>query len=200
MPSIVLELMQGGSLHDLLHNADRSELATLSEHAAPALLPAKLLRRVALEVASGITYLHDNKVIHRDIKSANVLLDDQRHAKVTDFGISTRYGREHTAETGTYRYMAPEVITHQSYDHLCDVYSFGVLLWEILHQHIPFLNQKPLQAAFAVAMAKSRPEIKLRSELQCFGDLIAQCWHDVARCRPEMSQVVQQIVEMDSGE
>ena len=48
-------------------------------------------------------------MIHRDIKSANVLLDAHQHAKVTDFGISTRFALDHTAETGTYRYMAPEV-------------------------------------------------------------------------------------------
>ena len=68
------------------------------------------------------------QVIHRDIKSANVLLDDRMHAKVSDFGISTTFGPEHTAETGTYRCMAPEVITHQRYDHHCDVFSYGVLL------------------------------------------------------------------------
>ena len=50
-------------------------------------------------------------MIHRDIKSANVLLDAHQHAKVTDFGISTRFALDHTAETGTYRYMAPEVST-----------------------------------------------------------------------------------------
>ena len=54
-------------------------------------------------MASGVAYLHNNGVIHRDIKAANVLLDDGQHAKVTDFGISTNFAAEHTAETGTYR-------------------------------------------------------------------------------------------------
>ena len=60
--------------------------------------------------------------------------------KLADFGISTKFensaGTEHTAETGTYRYMAPEVIRHQQYDHKCDVYSYGVLLWEVLHRQV----------------------------------------------------------------
>ena len=98
---MVLEFMPCGSLHDLLHNT--------TALAAPALELATL-SRIVVEVASGVAYLHYNGVMHRDIKTANVLLDESRHAKVTDFGISTRFGRmEYTAETGTYRHMAPEV-------------------------------------------------------------------------------------------
>ena len=87
--------MAGGSLFDLLHNS-------------PAELFPSTLTRIALEVASGVAYLHQQEVIHRDVKSANVLLDADLHAKVSDFGISTTFGPEHTAETGTYRSMAPE--------------------------------------------------------------------------------------------
>ena len=81
------------------------------------------------------------------VKAANVLLDERQHAKVTDFGISTKHGpgMGHTAETGTYRSMAPEVISHQTYDYKCDVYSFAVLLWEIAHQQIPFEDDNALQ-------------------------------------------------------
>ena len=98
-PSMVLEYMTGGSLHDLLHNSsEKGELDPM------------LISRMVSEVASGVAYLHSNGVMHRDVKTANVLLDDSRHAKVTDFGISTRFGRkDYTAETGTYRQMAPEV-------------------------------------------------------------------------------------------
>ena len=87
--------------------------------------------------------------------------------KVTDFGISTRFAQDHTAETGTYRYMAPEVIAHQKYDYRCDVYSYGMLMWEITHREIPFRSQNALQAAFAVAMEQKRPRSEEHtSELQ----------------------------------
>ena len=80
-PSMVLEYMTGGSLHDLLHNAtDGVDIDT------------PLLTRMVVEVASGVAYLHANGVMHRDVKTANVLLDDARHAKVTDFGISKKLG------------------------------------------------------------------------------------------------------------
>ena len=68
--------------------------------------------------------------------------------KLADFGISTKFensaGTEHTAETGTYRYMAPEVIRHQQYDHKCDVYSYGVLLWEVRRPRPSLLCGCPL--------------------------------------------------------
>ena len=181
-PSMVLEFMTGGSLHDLLHNssvADRTELEP------------QLLARMVVEVASGVAYLHSNGVMHRDVKTANVLLDDSRHAKVTDFGISTRFGRQdYTAETGTYRQMAPEVILHKPYNYKCDVYSYGVLLWETLHRQVPFTGFAPLQAAFAVAMEAARPPISLRAELQCYSSLIQACWDTEPSRRPDMDEVV----------
>ena len=100
-----------------------------------------------------------------------MLLDEHLHVKLADFGISTGFGPEHTAETGTYRYMAPEVIRHQQYDHKCDVYSYGVLLWEVLHRQVPFRTHSPLQAAYAVAMERERPPVALKSILAPFASV-----------------------------
>lgn len=184
-PSMVLEYMTGGSLHDLLHNTDKR---------AP--IEIGLLSRIVAEVASGVAYLHANGVMHRDVKSANVLLDDSRHAKVTDFGISTRFGRsDYTAETGTYRQMAPEVILHKPYNQKCDVYSYGILLWEALHRQVPFTGLAPLQAAFAVAMEHRRPTIALEGDLSVYRPLIEACWDADPNRRPDMDQVVRGTVE-----
>lgn len=184
-PALVLEFMSGGSLFDLLHNSKRQIAPTL-------------LSRISLEVASGVNYLHEHTVIHRDIKSANVLLDDNMHAKVSDFGISTNIGPEHTAETGTYRSMAPEVITHQPYDQQCDVFSFGVLLWEMCHQEIPFGKESGLQAAFAVAMERKRPLISLQPPLELFSPLIQQCWAHEPAARPAMLRVSRDLMAIDA--
>ena len=156
-PWMACEHMAGGSLDALLHGELGPALA----------LESALLARLVAQVASGIAYLHANGVMHRDIKTANVLLDDACHAKVGDFGLSTRFGRaELTAERGTYRQMAPEIVLRKPYNHKCDVYSYGVLLWETLHQQEPFAGLMPLQAAFAVAMQHARPIIDLRDELK----------------------------------
>ena len=155
-----------------------------------------MISRLVAEVASGVAYLHYNGVMHRDIKTANVLLDEARHAKVTDFGISTHFGRpDYTAETGTYRQMAPEVILHKPYNYKCDVYSYGVLLWEVLHRQVPFIGFAPLQAAFAVAMEHARPCIDLNTEFLCYASLIKSCWDAEPDERPGMDQVVKVTAE-----
>jgi len=192
-PALVLEFVPGGTLYDYLHS--RPKQASGGE----VVRAPDQLSRIALEVALGLAYLHSQQFIHRDIKSANILLDDEYHAKLTDFGISTRFDHEHTAETGTYRFMAPEVITHQRYDEKCDVYSFGILLWEITHQDIPFRGQHQLQAAFGVAMHKRRPNIVLSKPLKRFGTLIAKCWEDSPAKRPLMEAVVRQLGELNVG-
>ena len=98
--------------------------------------PLKLAQvlKVGLEVSRGMDYLHQRKIIHRDLKAANLLLDENRTVKIADFGVARIIaGSGHmTAETGTYRWMAPEVIEHKPYDEKADVFSFGIVLWEVL--------------------------------------------------------------------
>ena len=137
LPAIVLEYLPG-SLHDLLHKP-----SSTGKHAKLRPLSERVQVQIGREIATGVAYLHSKQLIHRDIKAANVLLDEHMHVKLADFGISTGFGPDHTAETGTYRYMAPEVIRHQQYDHKCDVYSYGVLLWEVLHRQVPFRTHTP---------------------------------------------------------
>ena len=161
-PWMAFEHMALGSLHNLLHGEQTD------------VLEDSLLTRIVAQVASGVSYLHRSGVIHRDIKTANVLINEALEAKVGDFGLSTRSGRaEYTAERGTYRQMAPEIVLRRPYDHKCDVYSYGVLLWETLHGQEPFADLMPLQAAFAAAMHQTRPTINLRPELECYSGLIS---------------------------
>jgi len=94
--------------------------------------------------------------------------------------------------------MAPEVISHTTYDYKCDVYSFGMLLWEIAHQQVPFEGDNPLQAAYAVAMEERRPPISLRPELEPFSDLIKCCWEQQPSTRPDMDEVVQRLIGIDA--
>lgn len=193
LPAIVLEFLPG-SLHDLLHKPhDKQKLRPLAERAQV---------QIGREVATGVAYLHSEQLIHRDIKAANVLLDHQMRVKLADFGISTRFGpsgAEHTAETGTYRYMAPEVIRHQQYNHKCDVYSYGVLLWEVLHRQVPFRTHSPLQAAYAVAMQRERPPISLKSNLAPFASVILACWDESSTRRPGMTEVVARLSALEAA-
>jgi len=193
--AMVLEYLEGGSLEAMLCRARESASA----------LPTALLCRVSSEVAAGLAFLHRNGIIHRDVKAANVLLTAMHHAKVADFGISKfqellpvpggmadenepggAQGEQHTLCAGTTRYAAPETFGLSdgaspprvaTYDERVDVYSFGLLLWEMAHNEIVFVTMAPLAAAFK-AMAGVRPDISLDGarELGDLGELIAQCW------------------------
>ncbi|KAL8246283.1 hypothetical protein R6Q59_007499 [Mikania micrantha] len=95
--------------------------------------------QICLDIAHGINYLHTNMIIHRDIKSENILLDENLKAKVTDFGLSKFHPKKQQATTfytkniaGTEVYMDPEYLTTSKYKRESDVYSFGVVLFEVL--------------------------------------------------------------------
>ena len=110
------------------------------------------------------SHLHSRSIIHRDLKSANILLEKgSERVVVADFGLA-RYcagasAMEMTAETGSYRWMAPEVIRHEPYHKPCDVYSFAIVVWELLTYTMPFADQSPVEAAMGVAVRSERPPI-----------------------------------------
>ncbi|KAJ8772678.1 hypothetical protein K2173_027855 [Erythroxylum novogranatense] len=136
---IVTEYMSGGSVYDFLHKKKGR-------------LDFPFFLRVAIDVSKGVNYLHQNNIIHRDLKAANLLMDENGVVKVADFGVARVKDQSGvmTAETGTYRWMAPEVIEHKPYDHKADVFSFGIFLWELLTGKLPYEHLTPLQAAVGV--------------------------------------------------
>lgn len=110
-----------------------------------ALPPFKQRLMRGLEIAQAMQYLHEQKpkVIHRDLKPSNVFLDDGDHVRVADFGHARFLTDEEmalTGETGTYVYMAPEVIRCEPYNEKCDVYSFGVILNELVTGNHPYIE------------------------------------------------------------
>ncbi|KAI4999337.1 hypothetical protein ZWY2020_003926 [Hordeum vulgare] len=85
-----------------------------------------------LDLARGLSYLHSEKIVHRDVKTENMLLDKTRTVKIADFGVArveASNPSDMTGETGTLGYMAPEVLNGHPYNRKCDVYSFGICLW-----------------------------------------------------------------------
>ncbi|KAJ6845507.1 serine/threonine-protein kinase HT1-like [Iris pallida] len=126
MPSnvccVVVEYLPGGTLKSYLIKNRRRKL------------PFKVVIQLALDLARGLNYLHAKKIVHRDVKTENMLLDKTRTVKIADFGVArveAQNPNDMTGETGTLGYMAPEVLNGNPYNRKCDVYSFGICLWEI---------------------------------------------------------------------
>ncbi|GJP38183.1 hypothetical protein CLOM_g22638 [Closterium sp. NIES-68] len=181
---IVTKFMEGGTLNDLLRRRQGKGLS-LGDAVS-----------VARDVAQAMAFLHKNGMIHRDLKSANILLDKQGHAVVGDFGVARLKGErgEMTKEVGTYRWMAPEAFGTSPWPvtHKADVYSFGIVLWEVLSGGVPFADYSPLQAAVAVALNGARPAIP-DSCPQSLRSLIERCWHKTPKERPEFSEILTEL-------
>lgn len=152
-----------------------------------------LARNIAASVARGMLYLHDEKnIMHRDLKADNILLTASMDVKICDFGLA-RAVPTHTSaltvETGSYRWMAPEVISHEPYNTKADVFSFGILLWEILSGgELPYAHLNPLQAAVAVVRQGVRPEIPRKSD-ELLTDLMQRCWKTMPSARPRFREI-----------
>ncbi|GMY11148.1 serine/threonine-protein kinase STY17 [Fagus crenata] len=176
---IVTEFMSRGSVYDFLHK-QRGAFK----------LPSLL--KVSIDVSKGMNYLHQNNIIHRDLKTANLLMDENEVVKVADFGVArvqTQSGVM-TAETGTYRWMAPEVIEHKAYDHKADVFSFGIVLWELLTGELPYSHLTPLQAAVGVVQKGIRPTIP-KNTYPRLTELLERCWQQDAAQRPDFSEITE---------
>uniref|UniRef100_A0A0E0L4Q6 Protein kinase domain-containing protein n=1 Tax=Oryza punctata TaxID=4537 RepID=A0A0E0L4Q6_ORYPU len=177
---VITEFLCGGSLRAFLRKLQRQKL------------PLEKIICIALDIAHGLEYIHSQRVIHRDVKPENILFDGECCAKVVDFGVACEevYCNSLEDDPGTYRWMAPEMYKRKPYGRKVDVYSFGLILWELFSGSIPYEEMTPLQAAFAVVNKNLRPVIpsSCPAPLRL---LIEQCWSCQPEKRPEFSQVVQ---------
>ncbi|KAI3428796.1 hypothetical protein D9Q98_007615 [Chlorella vulgaris] len=173
---IVFEFMSGGSVYDYIRKAGSLRVGTVL--------------KIAVEVCRGMDYLHKRKIVHRDLKAANLLLDETGTVKIADFGVARVMDHTGimTAETGTYRWMAPEVIEHNPYREKADVFSFGIVLWELLTGRIPYSDMTPLQAAVGVVQKGLRPPIPPNCPPPLC-DLMRLCWQRDPNVRPSFEQL-----------
>ncbi|KAH9749751.1 serine/threonine/tyrosine-protein kinase HT1 [Citrus sinensis] len=181
----------------------KSEVALLSRLFHPNIvqpysLSTETVLRLALDISRGMEYLHSQGVIHRDLKSNNLLLNDDMRVKVADFGTSCleTQCRETKGNMGTYRWMAPEMIKEKPYTRKVDVYSFGIVLWELTTALLPFQGMTPVQAAFAVAEKNERPPLPASCQ-PALAHLIRRCWAANPSKRPDFSDIVSALEKYD---
>ncbi|GFO12240.1 serine/threonine-protein kinase tnni3k-like [Plakobranchus ocellatus] len=153
--AIVTHYVAGGSLFSLLHEQKR-------------LIDIQSKLTIVLDVAKGMEYLHNMPlpIIHRDLNSHNILLEENGHAVVADFGES-RFLRSNdednmTKQPGNLRWMAPEIFTQcTKYSVKADMFSFSLVVWELLAGELPFAHLKPAAAAAETAYHNTRPLISV---------------------------------------
>ena len=184
--SMVLEYMSKGSLFKVLH----------SNH--PLSLPQ--LWQIAMDIGKGIFHLHSKKILHRDLKSLNVLLDANLQAKVCDFGLSQvkietkTVSKKNTSNqtVGTTRWMAPELFDGKKYTEKADVYSYGIILWELFTRKIPYENFSEDLHVITYVVLKGKREKIPENTPSSYAKLIQWCWQE----KPEERPTVQQALEL----
>ncbi|KAL0335718.1 UNVERIFIED_CONTAM: Serine/threonine-protein kinase STY13 [Sesamum radiatum] len=193
MPSniccVVVEYLPGGNLKSYLIKNRRKKLAY------------KVVVQMALDLARGLSYLHSQKIVHRDVKTENMLLDKSRTVKIADFGVArveASNPNDMTGETGTLGYMAPEVLNGNPYNRKCDVYSFGICLWEIYCCDMPYPDLSFSEVTSAVVRQNLRPEIP-RCCPSSLANVMKRCWDANPDKRPEMDEVVTMLEAIDTS-
>ncbi|CAA6673005.1 unnamed protein product [Spirodela intermedia] len=158
--------------------------------------------RFALDIARGMNYLHEHKpeaIIHRDLEPSNILRDDSAHLKVADFGVSRllrksmsiREARPLSCHDTSCRYVAPEVFLNKEYDTKADVFSFSLILQEMIEGCSPFSARRETDVPGSYA-SKERPPFRASARLYSHGlkELIEDCWQEDPAKRPTFRSII----------
>ncbi|XP_040996401.1 probable serine/threonine-protein kinase SIS8 isoform X3 [Juglans microcarpa x Juglans regia] len=179
--SIVTEFLPRGSLYRLIHRPNNQ-------------LDERRRLRMALDTARGMNYLHNCSpvIVHRDLKSPNLLVDKNWVVKVCDFGLSRMKNSTYLSSrstAGTAEWMAPEVLRNEPANEKCDVYSFGVILWELSTLQQPWGGMNPMQVVGAVGFQHRRLDIPNDMD-PAIADIIQKCWQTDPKLRPTFAEIM----------
>lgn len=184
---IVTEFLPRGSLYRLIHRKTSG-------------MTWQRRLRMALDIARGMNYLHKSNppIVHRDLKSSNLLVDRNWTVKVGDFGLSKlKHATMLSARSGrgTPQWMAPEVLRNEPSNEKSDVYSFAVILWELATQEIPWNGLNPMQVVGAVGFMGRR--LPIPDDLDpAIATIIQDSWHDEPSLRPSFEELINRLREL----
>ena len=179
---IVTELVTNGSLFDFVHTDKKGfdDLQAISW---------------AKQIGYGMEHLHGHHIVHRDLKSGNVLISSDMEMKVCDFGTARAVVDkcEQSTVRGTYRWMAPEIMKEDDaiIDKNCDVFSYGCVLYELFERKLPYYNEKNSVFLAMKVLDGLRPEFSEDSSVPAFTkELMLACWEEDAQRRPQFEDCI----------
>jgi serine/threonine protein kinase len=180
---LVTEYMKRGTLFDVLYR-DRIRLTTA------------LVRKMALQAAEGLAYMHELGFLHRDLKSSNVLVDGSYNVKLGDFGLARDQSGANAAAagglSGTIQYLSPECLRGEPHTAKSDVYAYGLCLWEMVAGEPPYVGVDAMVAARQVLDDGLRPAIP-PSCPRPYAAIIQACWANSPAARPTFREVIDRI-------
>ncbi|KVH88815.1 hypothetical protein Ccrd_025406 [Cynara cardunculus var. scolymus] len=182
--SMITEYMEMGSLYYLIHLSGQKKKLSWRRR-------LKMLR----DICRGLMCIHRMKIAHRDIKSANCLVNKHWTIKICDFGLSrmmTESPMKDTSSAGTPEWMAPELIRNEPFTEKCDIFSLGVIMWELCTLNRPWEGLPPERVVYSVANEGSRLEIPEGP----LGRLIADCWAEPHE-RPSCEDILTRLLDCE---
>lgn len=182
--SLVTEYMEMGSLYYLIHTSGQKSKISWRRR-------LKMLR----DICRGLMCMHRLKIVHRDLKSANCLVNKHWTVKLCDFGLSrllSNSAMSDNSSAGTPEWMAPELIRNEPFTEKCDIFSLGVIMWELCTLSRPWAGKPPVQVVYSVANEGARLEIPDGP----LGSLIADCWTEPEK-RPSCQEILTRLLDCE---
>lgn len=178
---IATKYAPNGTLYDAIHKEDGEKLTGTEK------------MKIALGMARGLEYLEALQYVHRNFKSTNILLEEDCNALISDFTFSRPLGAKMTHEIGNIEWTAPEVLASSgNYDTSCDIYSYGIILYELITEQLPYKDMMLTQIANNVVNGNLRPTFE--EPVSPIHSLIEKCWK-APEDRPTASEWVEWLME-----
>ncbi|CAL5424628.1 unnamed protein product [Camellia sinensis] len=188
---VVTKYMEGGSVHDIMLKNKK--------------LQTKEIIRIAADVAEGMKFVNDHGVAYKDLNTQRILLDRHGNACLGDMGIVTAcksVGDAMEYETDGYRWLAPEIIAGDpesvTESWMSNVYSFGMVIWEMVTGEAAYSAYSPVQAAVGIAACGLRPEIP-KDCPQILRTLMMKCWNNCPSKRPQFSEILSMLLRPNNS-
>lgn len=195
--TIIMELAENGSLSDVLEKVRSNQIPEDYNNTTRQI--------ILIGITRGMKYLHDRKIIHRDLKPGNILINKDFHPLISDFGMSKFFKPDESNDQskwgGSYSYMAPEIINGLNYNQKADVYSFGIIMFEVVTGLVPYPDFKngkikSFHLQNKICLEDYRPQFE--SEIkESFKELVERCWSKEPDDRPTFSELFKMLSNKD---